>query len=352
MGKAKKPPHTPGPPEPTGSQQTGSIRPFLAPLSTAEIDDPDSKMAAAACSSASSSPTHLVSVWDPPNDLCQLLQYLPSKEDLAIATTELGASLLSEIRALRTNLGGIQTRLQHVEVTQEQQSVTIAAHSSAITTQRSALQMMARHLEDVENRNRRNNIRVQGLPELENSQEELKCTLIALFNDILERDPATDIEMELYHRALRPKGPPDAPPHNVICCLLRYPLKDSILAAARGSRTIDFAGAKISLFQDLSPATLQSRRMLRLLTAALQDMKLQYKWLFPFGLQVRTPSGPLNLRSELDLPLFLEELSLPPDTLPAWPDLALLYMPPEQAPSRPRRSRRRRQSSSSQAPVD
>uniref|UniRef100_A0A8C5QHG5 Uncharacterized protein n=1 Tax=Leptobrachium leishanense TaxID=445787 RepID=A0A8C5QHG5_9ANUR len=316
MGKARKPPHTPGPPENIGNQQTGSIRPFLAPLLTAENADPESKMAAASCSSVSSSPTHSVSAWDPPNDLRQLLQYLPSKEDLAMATTELGASLLSEIRALRTDLGGIQTRLQHVEVTQEQQSATLVTHSAAITTQRSALQMMARHLEDVENRNRRNNIRVRGLPEIENTQEELKNTLIALFNDVLGRDPDTVIELERYHRALRPKGPPDAPPRDVICCLLRYPLKDSILAAARGSRTIDFAGAQISLFQDLSPATLQSRRMLRPLTAALQDMKIQYKWLFPFGLQIRTPSGPLSLRSELDLPLFLEELSLPPDTLP------------------------------------
>uniref|UniRef100_A0A8C5Q4L2 Uncharacterized protein n=1 Tax=Leptobrachium leishanense TaxID=445787 RepID=A0A8C5Q4L2_9ANUR len=342
MGKPKKAPHTPAPPEHGGSRQAGTIRPFLTSSPPDLQVGPESKMAAATCTSAPGSPARSGSEGITPPDLRQLLQALPTREDLTAATTDLRASLLTELRALRTDISGLQTRLHKAEVTQEQQHTVLTAHSTTLDTQQSALQMMARHLEDVENRGRRNNIRIRGLPELETSHRDLHHALTGLFNLILNRDSEIEIEFERFHRALRPKGPPDAPPRDVVCCLLRHSLKESIMAAARGSREIDFAGAKVSLFQDLSPATLQSRRLLRPLTTALQELRLPYKWLFPFGIQVRAPSGTLVLRCGTDLPLLLEELSLPSDTLQAWPDPLQYYTPLGPAPPHPQRSRGRR----------
>uniref|UniRef100_A0A8C5M7N6 Uncharacterized protein n=1 Tax=Leptobrachium leishanense TaxID=445787 RepID=A0A8C5M7N6_9ANUR len=345
MGKPRRPPATPGTSENIGDPQTCTMRQFLTPLTDAMQAPMRDKMAATPASSAPSSPTRSNGSWDFPPELHQLLSSLPTKADLAASTSGLQESLLAEIRGLRKELGSLQHRVQHVETTQAQQSETLTIHTSSLQSQNQILQTMARHLEDLENRGRRNNIRVRGLPELEQSPSDLKNTLLRLFNGLIQRNLDAEIEFERLHRALRPKGPPGTPPRDVVCCLLRHTVKEEIMEAARQSRTIIFDDVSISLFQDLSPATLQSRRLLRPLTAALQERRIAYKWLFPFGMQVRTDDGLLTLRSELDLPAFMEALALPKDVLPTWPDLTQMYTPSFGAPSRTQRPRRRRYSS-------
>uniref|UniRef100_A0A8C5QH07 Uncharacterized protein n=1 Tax=Leptobrachium leishanense TaxID=445787 RepID=A0A8C5QH07_9ANUR len=353
MVKPRKPPHTPGPPETIPNARPGSIRQFWAPNKEATDPAAESKMAAARDTSTPSSPSgsetgRAGERWDPPPDLHTLLRSLPTREDLATSTAGLQTSLLAEIRGLRDDLNGLQDRIAQVEVSQARQQKISATHDTALATQHDAVQALARHVEDLENRGRRNN-RVRGLPESENSPADLRHALSRLFNELLDRDPLTDIEFERCHRALRPRGPP---PRDVICCLLRHMVKEDIMAAARGSRSIVFADASVSLFQDLSPATLQSRRLLKPLTAALQTRNLQYKWLFPFGIQVRSRNGPIALRTGSELPAFLEALSLPLDTLPKWPDLVEMYSLPLGPPTRQQRPRRRQRSvsqSSSQA---
>lgn len=77
-------------------------------------------------------------------------------------------------------------------------------------------------------------MRVRGLPEsIETPQ--LTRSVIALFNDLLERPPATPIAMECIHRALRPRGRDTDPPRDIICCLNDFPLKEEILRKARAS---------------------------------------------------------------------------------------------------------------------
>uniref|UniRef100_A0A8C5LKX5 Uncharacterized protein n=1 Tax=Leptobrachium leishanense TaxID=445787 RepID=A0A8C5LKX5_9ANUR len=341
MGKPRKPPTTPGPSESAGDPQNCSIRQFLTPIPDSVLAPSWDKMVATPAFSAPSSPTHAADTWAMPLELHHLLSSLSTKTDLAASTSSLQESLLTEIRGLRKELGS----LQHVKTAQARHTEITTSHTNALQSQHPILQTMTRHLEDLENRGRRNNIRVRGLPELEQSPSDLKRTLLCLFNGLLQRDSDTDIEFERLHRALRPKGPPEAPPRDVVCCLLRHPLKEDIMEAARASRTVMFEDASISLYQDLSPATLQSRRLLRPLTAALQERRIVYKWLFPFGLQVHTENGPAILRSELDLPVFLEALSLPKDTILAWPDLTSMYAPSFGAPPRSQRPRRRRYSS-------
>uniref|UniRef100_A0A8C5QBU1 Uncharacterized protein n=1 Tax=Leptobrachium leishanense TaxID=445787 RepID=A0A8C5QBU1_9ANUR len=348
MGKPRRPPTTPGP---ARDPPTSSIRQFLTPIPDTVQAPMRDKMAATPASSAPSSPTRSTGPWDFPPELHHLLSSLPTKADLAASTSGLQDSLLTEIRGLCKELGSLQHRVQHVETTQARQSETLTTHTTSLQSQHQILQTMARHLEDLENRGRQNNIRVRGLPELEQSPSDLKRTLLRLFNGLIQRSPDTEIEFERLHRALRPKGPPDAPPRDVVCCL-RHTVKEEIMEAARQSRTVIFEDASITLFQDRSPATLQSRRLLCPLMAALQERRIAYKWLFPFGIQVRTDAGPATLRSELDLPGFLEALALPKDIISAWLYLTHMYAPSFGAPSRPQRPRRRRYSTRTLAPSE
>ncbi|CAH2225810.1 Hypothetical predicted protein [Pelobates cultripes] len=77
------------------------------------------------------------------------------------------------------------------------------ATTSTLDCQKAQLQLMARH---IDNRGRRRNMRIRGLPEGDESPEQLKGLLTSTFNGLLHRPRDTIIEFMRAHMALRPKG--------------------------------------------------------------------------------------------------------------------------------------------------
>ncbi|CAH2324658.1 Hypothetical predicted protein [Pelobates cultripes] len=127
------------------------------------------------------------------------------------------------------------------------------------------------HVEDLDNRSRRNNIRVRGLRETENLRE----TLTSLFNIILNRPLEARLYIDRAHRTLRPKPPPTPLPRDVICYIQDIQLKEDIIKGARTERTWRYKGQNVELYNDLSHLTLQTRRALRPVTTILQEHHLR-----------------------------------------------------------------------------
>ncbi|CAH2312160.1 Hypothetical predicted protein [Pelobates cultripes] len=175
--------------------------------------------------------------------------------------------------------------------------------------------MTGRQVEDLENRSRRHNVRIRGLPEPDT--EPLVITLQQLFGQLLGRDAPPNIRIDRAHRALG-QARPDGRPKDVVCCLHSFPQKEQIMAAARNLPTVSFRGADLALFQDLSGLTLDARRALRPITAALRDKGIPYKWGFPFSLQARQGSSWHSLRMPDDAPRFARALHLPPIRIRNW----------------------------------
>lgn len=84
---------------------------------------------------------------------------------------------------------------------------------------------MNRHMEDLDNRGKRHNRRVRGLPETV-ELDQLLQTVVSLFYNLLDRPPAPPIELERIHRAFRPRGRYADPPQDVVCCLVAFWLKE------------------------------------------------------------------------------------------------------------------------------
>lgn len=100
-------------------------------------------------------------------------------------------------------------------------------------------------MEDMDNRGRRHNLRVCGLPESVET-EPLTATIIGLFNNLLDRPVQTVVER--IHRALRPKGRETDPPRDVVCCLEDYKLKEEILRKARNRIRLSHRGSGIHIY--------------------------------------------------------------------------------------------------------
>lgn len=131
----------------------------------------------------------------------------------------------------------------------------------------------------MDNRNRRNNLRVRGVPE---QITDLLPAIKMLFLSLLPDTPDVSFTCDRIHRALRPKPPDDKPPRDIVLCLI----KEDILRASCNTPSIQLDGTRVQIYPDLSPATLEKRRNLKEVTSVLQSARIRYRWGFPFELQV------------------------------------------------------------------
>lgn len=82
-----------------------------------------------------------------------------------------------------------------------------------------------RQVEDLDNRGRRHNVRVRGVPEGIDTPALLQA-ICSIFNNLLDCLVDTPIVMERLHLALRPPPRDSEPPRDVVCCIVNFPLKE------------------------------------------------------------------------------------------------------------------------------
>ncbi|XP_077323137.1 uncharacterized protein LOC143956838 [Lithobates pipiens] len=190
--------------------------------------------------------------------------------DLRTIASDIKDTLSAAIAELRLDLKMLSDRMHTVEKVTESHELDIRRSTRKIDSHTLQLRDMQRHMEDLDNRGRRHNLRVRGLPEVVEG-DRLAPAISAIFNSVLDRPSHTAISMDRIHRALRPKGRDTDPPRDVVCCLTDYRLKEDILKAARLKQQISYESAHIQIFQDLSGITLQHRRDLKPLLDVLKS---------------------------------------------------------------------------------
>lgn len=108
-----------------------------------------------------------------------------------------------------------------------QRDKAISRLEKVTKTHSSYLIAINRHLEDLDNSGRRNNIRVRGIPETVTA-EQIKPALQSIFTHILEGPADTVIDFYRAHKALKPKGAENTLPRDIICCVTNFPSKEDI----------------------------------------------------------------------------------------------------------------------------
>lgn len=237
--------------------------------------------------------------------------------DLRSVAEDIKETLATAISELRLDLKSLNERVRVVEHVTEHQEIVLQSVSEDVDSHTRQLRDMQRHLEDLDNRGRRHNLRIRGLPESVEG-DHISPAIISIFNSLLNRPAHTPVEMERIHRALRPKGRETDPPRDIICCIVDFRLKEEILKMARGRPQILHNGAQVQIYQDLSGITLQHRRDLKPLLETLRDRQIVYKWKFPFCLSASTQGRTALLKVPEDLPHFCATLGIPMIHVPNW----------------------------------
>lgn len=169
--------------------------------------------------------------------------------------------------------------------------------------------------EDYENRARRSNLRIRGIPE---SVLDLQSSITALCQELLPGIPLEHLEMDRVHRALLPKKT-EGPPRDIIAKFHYYKTKEQLLISAREKSNLVFQGHNYQLFADLSQLTISKRRAMKPHLLELHCNNITYQWLFPFSLRFSYHGTRHTCRSLEEHQQALQDLNLVenPHTAPA-----------------------------------
>ncbi len=116
--------------------------------------------------------------------------------------------------------------------------------------------------DDLENKLRRNNIRVYGIPEDAEGKEMIPF-ITNFFKSTLKLQENMKICIERAHRAITLKPKPTAPPRSIIVRFLDFKVKQMVLQQAWAQRDVKYQRKRVYFDQDYSPDVLRKRKQVR-----------------------------------------------------------------------------------------
>lgn len=262
------------------------------------------------------------------------------KKKKQIASAEMSSTsaeqtdpVLNEIRALNTRLGNIDGRFDNIENRLDVISTSVSAvhetlsnlsqrvsssesrlmeAENRISTTEDVLQARESELsaltktvtqlqakvDDLENRGRRKNLRIIGLPEKAEGSTPLSQYLREMIPKWLDLSFDLRLEIERAHRSFGPAPGVNDPPRSVLVRFLRYTDRERILQAALKKRQIIHEGKQVRFFQDLSVEVMRKRKEFDSVKKILVDRKMFRGFAYPAklrclcGSELRTFSTP------------------------------------------------------------
>lgn len=270
-----------------------------------------------------------------PVDVGELFRSLPTKEDIKAMISNLEDAHCREVQEIRSEITTINTRVDGADSFAAATEARLERLERIQAKQEETIKDLTLHIEDLEDRGRRNNLRIKGLPEPE-GREDLPAIVREIFHQLFDAPAETAIKIDRVHRALGPRSGDPNRPRDVLCRLHHYSTKEDLSRLAWRKGSLSYKGAKLQFFSDVSRGTLQRRAILRPLLDRLLEEGFTYKWGHPFHLVVKSEGASFEVHSPADLPDLFIFVDMPPMEVPDW--TAQL----RDTPGRSRRNRRRR----------
>ena len=241
------------------------------------------------------------------------------KEMLVSLRSSLHSDMVSCVHKFSSDLRHVADRVSHVETKMGEYASTINALVDANETTEDDIESLKAKIAEMEDRSRRNNLKIRGIPESV-KQQDLRHYVAQLFTAALPDMSELDFTVDRIHRLPKPSYLSDNIPRDVILRLHFYHTKEKLMAASRQVEGIPTQYANLQFYADLSQHTLQKRRNLATVTKALRNHKLTYKWGFPTKLIV----------TKDDREYVMDSLEKGMSMLQAWGIVPDLQPPPRQ----------------------
>lgn len=160
-----------------------------------------------------------------------------------------------DISAVRADMSHLLVRLEEIEQRQDSHAVAIKELQDMVTQLAFAHRPSLYKLEDLENRNRRNNLHIRCLPEATRDND-LQGIMImkgepsirGILNTILGNPVTAALRFERGHRALRPRSITSDQPRDVILRLHYFEDKNAIMTKLQSTPNILILMGLYSIF--------------------------------------------------------------------------------------------------------
>lgn len=207
------------------------------------------------------------------------------KDMLLSLQSSLTTSFTSVLTKFSTELKHVDDRVHYIENKMEECTVTVNDLVDAYNEQRDDTMWIRSKLADLEDRSRRNNLKIRGIPETI-PPAELRTYATKLFSIIAPELSPIELTIDRIHRIPKPRHLDDSIPRDVLMRVHFFQTKEQILSTSRSMPHLPEPFTGLQLYPDLSQHTLQLRRQLKTVTKALNNHKLIYKWRHPATLVV------------------------------------------------------------------
>lgn len=170
------------------------------------------------------------------------------------------STLQNSFTALTERIEGIETRLTEAEGRISSAEDSAAVSEGRLSNLLTKVEQLQSKVDDLENRGRRKNLRIVGLPEGAEGSGQLTSFLrssIPKWLDLPADSLALDIERAHRSPTFAPSNP-NSTPRSVLIRFLRFTEKETVLRAAL-KKTINHEGAELRFYSDLSTSVLQKR---------------------------------------------------------------------------------------------
>ncbi|XP_073405639.1 uncharacterized protein [Dendrobates tinctorius] len=193
---------------------------------------------------------------------------------------------IAEVTTIKADMGKMDKRVGEVEervsVLEDHISKMQKAHTQCL--QKCAA--LINKTDDLENRSRRNNVRLVGIPEKTEGNDTTKFIEKWLQDKIGGDNLSKMFVVERAHRVPMKPLPMGSPPRTVLAKILNYRDRDAILRCVRTAEDMCINGQKISIYPDYSAEVQKQRMSYGGVKRRLRDLKLVYSTLFPAKLRV------------------------------------------------------------------
>uniref|UniRef100_F7EK59 L1 transposable element RRM domain-containing protein n=1 Tax=Monodelphis domestica TaxID=13616 RepID=F7EK59_MONDO len=181
----------------------------------------------------------------------------------------------------------LKTRIKQLEDNDLTKQQELIKQSKKINELEENIKYLTDKVTDKENRRRRDNLRIIGLPE----KPEVNKNLNAILQEIIQENcpdvlkQGGKIEIEMVHRTPSILNPQKTTPSNVIAKFKNFQAKEKILQEAK-KRNFRYKGAPIRITQDLAAAMLKDRKAWNTIFRKARELVLQPRISYPSKLTI------------------------------------------------------------------
>ncbi|RXN16570.1 LINE-1 type transposase domain-containing 1 [Labeo rohita] len=257
----------------------------------------------------------------PPDPDPNLIQAMKSMTDNIVAVID--AKISTVLQAIDNQSSKIQSIVQRVQEAENRIDVTettCTANETKIQHLEKRVRDLTEQVDDLENRGRRCNVRIIGLPENTEGSNPVRF-FEKWIPDYLQVDTKVGkLKLESAHCSLAPKLAQGGRPCPVIVQFHNFQDKQRVMTAATKLFTLnskltlssrDPDAPKISFFNDYSAAVVQKRRAFNEVKTRLRELQMEYALLYPATLSVKDGRAKFVSPEEIEDYEVLKSTALP-----------------------------------------